>query len=124
MDDVGYDASFSFIFSPRPGTPAANLPDDTPHAVKLQRLQHLQAVLEENVRRISDSRVGTVQRILVEGPSRKDASELMGRTECNRIVNFAGPARLVGQMVDVTITQALPHSLRGEAVRAESVLAA
>jgi tRNA-2-methylthio-N6-dimethylallyladenosine synthase len=68
--------------------------------------------------------VGTVQRILVEGPSRKDASELMGRTECNRIVNFAGPARLVGQMVDVTITQALPHSLRGEAVRAESVLAA
>jgi len=122
--DVGYDASFSFIFSPRPGTPAANLPDDTPHAVKLKRLQHLQAVLEENVRRISDSRVGTVQRILVEGPSRKDASELMGRTECNRIVNFAGPARLVGQMVDVTITQALPHSLRGEAVRAESVLAA
>jgi len=124
VDDVGYDASFSFIFSPRPGTPAANLPDDTPHAVKLKRLQHLQAVLEQNVRRIGDSRVGTVQRILVEGPSRKDASELMGRTECNRIVNFAGPARLVGQMVDVTITQALPHSLRGEAVRAESVLAA
>lgn len=122
--DVGYDASFSFIFSPRPGTPAANLADETPHAAKLKRLQHLQAVLEENVRRISDSRVGTVQRILVEGPSRKDASELMGRTECNRIVNFAGPARLVGQMVDVTITQALPHSLRGEAVRAESVLAA
>jgi tRNA-2-methylthio-N6-dimethylallyladenosine synthase len=124
VEDVGYDASFSFIFSPRPGTPAANLPDDTPHAVKLQRLQHLQAVLEENVRRISDSRVGTVQRILVEGPSRKDASELMGRTECNRIVNFPGPARLVGQMVDVTITQAMPHSLRGEAVRAEAVLAA
>jgi len=124
VEDVGYDASFSFIFSPRPGTPAANLADDTPHAVKLKRLQHLQAVLEQNVRRISDSRVGTVQRILVEGPSRKDASELMGRTECNRIVNFAGPARLVGQMVDVTITQALPHSLRGEAVRAESVLAA
>jgi tRNA-2-methylthio-N6-dimethylallyladenosine synthase len=124
VEDVGYDASFSFIFSPRPGTPAANLPDETPHAVKLKRLQHLQAVLEQNVRRISDSRVGTVQRILVEGPSRKDASELMGRTECNRIVNFAGPARLVGQMVDVTITQALPHSLRAEAVRAESVLAA
>jgi tRNA-2-methylthio-N6-dimethylallyladenosine synthase len=124
VEDVGYDASFSFIFSPRPGTPAANLPDDTPHAVKLQRLQHLQAVLEDNVRRISDSRVGTVQRILVEGPSRKDASELMGRTECNRIVNFPGPARLVGQMVDVTITQALPHSLRGETVRTEAVLAA
>jgi len=124
VEDVGYDASFSFIFSPRPGTPAAALHDDTPHAVKLQRLQHLQAVLEENVRRISASRVGTVQRILVEGPSRKDASELMGRTECNRIVNFPGPARLVGQMVDVTITQALPHSLRGAVLRAESVLAA
>lgn len=124
VEDVGYDASFSFIFSPRPGTPAAALQDDTPHEVKLKRLQHLQAVLEENVRRISASRVGTAQRILVEGPSRKDASELMGRTECNRIVNFAGPARLVRQMVDVTITQALPHSLRGEVRLAESVLAA
>jgi tRNA-2-methylthio-N6-dimethylallyladenosine synthase len=124
VEDVGYDASFSFIFSPRPGTPAAALQDETPHEAKLKRLQHLQAVLEENVRRISASRVGTVQRILVEGPSRKDASELMGRTECNRIVNFAGSARLVGQMVDVTITQALPHSLRGEVRLAESVLAA
>jgi tRNA-2-methylthio-N6-dimethylallyladenosine synthase len=114
VDDVGYDASFSFIFSPRPGTPAAALHDDTPHEVKLKRLQHLQAVLEDNVRRISESRVGTVQRILVEGPSRKDPNELMGRTECNRIVNFGGPKRLVGQMVDVTITQALPHSLRAE----------
>src|SRR3954467_6757543 len=94
VDDVGYDASFSFIFSPRPGTPAAALHDDTPHAVKLARLQQLQAVLEENVRRISASRVGTVQRILVEGPSRKDKTELMGRTECNRIVNFPGPQRL------------------------------
>ncbi|HEY0824571.1 MAG TPA: tRNA (N6-isopentenyl adenosine(37)-C2)-methylthiotransferase MiaB [Ramlibacter sp.] len=123
VEDVGYDASFSFIFSPRPGTPAAALPDDTPHEVKLRRLQHLQAVLEENVRRISDSRVGTVQRILVEGPSRKDPNELMGRTECNRIVNFAGPARLVGQMVDVTITQALPHSLRAQVLTQEAVLA-
>ena len=123
VHDVGYDASFSFIFSPRPGTPAAALHDDTPHAVKLKRLQHLQAVLEENVRRIGESRVGTVQRILVEGPSRKDPDELMGRTECNRIVNFAGPKRLVGQMVDVRITQALPHSLRGEVLQAESVLA-
>lgn len=124
VDDVGYDASFSFIFSPRPGTPAAALQDDTPHEVKLKRLQHLQAVLEDNVRRISESRVGTVQRILVEGPSRKDPNELMGRTECNRIVNFAGAPRLVGQMVDVTITQALPHSLRGEVVRAETTVAA
>jgi len=121
IEDVGFDSSFSFIFSPRPGTPAANLPDDTPHEVKLQRLQHLQATIEANVRRISARREGTVQRILVEGPSRRPgpggAAELMGRTECNRIVNFdGGPngARLVGQMIDVRITQALPHSLRGQ----------
>jgi tRNA-2-methylthio-N6-dimethylallyladenosine synthase len=117
IDDVGYDASFSFIFSPRPGTPAANLHDDTPHDVKLHRLQQLQAALEENVRVISQSRVGTVQRILVEGPSRKNSHELMGRTECNRIVNFAssvGPEQLVGQMLEVRITEALPHSLRAE----------
>ncbi|MGE0348260.1 tRNA (N6-isopentenyl adenosine(37)-C2)-methylthiotransferase MiaB [Hydrogenophaga sp.] len=116
IHDVGFDASFSFIFSPRPGTPAANLADDTPHAVKLQRLQHLQAVVEDNVRRISASREGTVQRILVEGRSRKSADELMGRTECNRIVNFDGgpqAARLVGQMIDVRITETRPHSLRG-----------
>lgn len=123
VDDVGFDASFSFIFSPRPGTPAANLHDDTPHSVKLARLQQLQARLEENVRAIGASRVGTVQRILVEGPSRKDKAELMGRTECNRIVNFAGPQRLVGRMVDVTITAALPHSLRGEVVVNEAVAA-
>jgi len=117
ITDIGFDASFSFIFSPRPGTPAANLPDDTPHEVKLRRLQHLQATVEDNVRLIGESRVGTVQRILVEGASRKSAAELMGRTECNRIVNFdAGPLgqRLVGQMIDVRITEALPHSLRGQ----------
>ena len=122
IDDVGYDASFSFIFSPRPGTPAANLHDDTPHEVKLKRLQHLQDVLDENVRRISASRQGTVQRILVEGPSRKNPAELMGRTECNRIVNFNGgpnSQRLIGQMIDVTITEALPHSLRGKVLVAE-----
>jgi len=116
VHDVGFDSSFSFIYSPRPGTPAAALADDTPQATKLARLQHLQAVIEDNQRRIGQSRVGTVQRILVEGPSRKDANELMGRTECNRIVNFAGPARLVGQMIDVAITQAYPHSLRAEVV--------
>jgi tRNA-2-methylthio-N6-dimethylallyladenosine synthase len=114
IDDVGYDASFSFVFSARPGTPAAALHDDTPQVLKLQRLQRLQAAVEANARRISESRVGTVQRILVEGRSRKDATELMGRTECNRIVNFKGQLRLVGQMIDVAITQALPHSLRGE----------
>ena len=123
IDDVGFDASFSFIFSPRPGTPAANLPDDTPHEVKLRRLQTLQAAVETQVRRISESRVGTVQAILVEGPSRKDPNELMGRTACNRIVNFAaggGGARLVGQMLQVRITSALPHSLRGEVVVRET----
>ena len=114
IGDVGFDSSFSFIFSPRPGTPAAALRDDTPHAVKLTRLQHLQAVVEDNVRRISTDRLGTVQRVLVEGPSRKDAAELAGRTECNRVVNFKGPIRLAGEMVDVRITETNPHSLRGE----------
>jgi len=125
IEEIGFDSSFSFVFSPRPGTPAANLADDTPLTVKLKRLQHLQATIEANVRRISASREGTVQRILVEGPSRKSAAELMGRTECNRIVNFdGGPAsgRLVGQMIDVRITQALPHSLRGEVVVDASVV--
>jgi len=122
--DVGYDNSFSFIFSPRPGTPAAALQDETPHEVKLKRLHLLQAAIDENVARISASRVGTVQRILVEGPSRKDANELAGRTECNRMVNFKGPARLVGQMIDVTITAANSHSLRGEALMPEGMATA
>ena len=115
IEDVGFDASFSFIYSPRPGTPAANLRDSTPHDVKLRRLQHLQAVVEQNVRAISASRVGSVQRILVEGPSRKNPHEMMGRTECNRVVNFdGGPqgARLVGRMLEVDITEALSHTLR------------
>ena len=127
IEDVGYDASFSFVFSPRPGTPAAALADDTPQTLKLQRLQQLQALIEQNVQRISARRVGTVQRILVEGASRKPgangAPELMGRTECNRIVNFDGgpqAARLVGQMIDVQITQALPHSLRGAVLVSET----
>ncbi len=120
IDDVQFDNSFSFIFSPRPGTPAANLYDDTPHAVKLARLQQLQAVIEANIRRFSAERVGTVQRILVEGPSRKDASELAGRTECNRVVNFKGHPRLVGQMVDMNITGAYSHSLRGEVLLAQA----
>jgi len=119
VEDIGYDTSFSFIFSPRPGTPAANLPDDTPHEVKHRRLLHLQKVLDENVRAISASRQGTVQRILVEGHSRKDQSELMGRTECNRVVNFAGPERLIGQMIDVRITSAQQRALRGEVLTTE-----
>ena len=131
IEDVGYDASFSFIFSPRPGTPAANLADDTPQTIKLKRLQQLQALIEQNVQRISASRVDTVQTILVEGPSRRPgangAAELMGRTACNRIVNFDGgpaAARLVGQMIDVRISQALPHSLRAEVLTLEQTLVA
>ncbi|HIV71831.1 MAG TPA: tRNA (N6-isopentenyl adenosine(37)-C2)-methylthiotransferase MiaB [Candidatus Aquabacterium excrementipullorum] len=117
VDDIGFDASFSFIFSARPGTPAASLEDTTPQEVKLGRLQTLQAVLDSNVQRFSQALVGTTQRILVEGPSRKDPTELMGRTECNRIVNFPGgpqPQRLIGQLIDANITLAYPHSLRGE----------
>lgn len=124
INDVGFDSSFSFVFSPRPGTPAAALHDDTPQELKLQRLQHLQATIEANQRRIGESRVGTVQKVLVEGNARKDATELMGRTECNRIVNFAGNPRLIGQMIDVRITQAYPHSLRAEVLTSDSELLA
>ncbi len=126
VDDVGFDASFSFVYSRRPGTPAAELHDDTPHEVKLERLQRLQALLNAHAARIGAAMVGSTQRILVEGPSKKDGRELMGRTENNRIVNFAagsGAAELIGRMIDVRITQALPHSLRGEVVRRESALA-
>ena len=124
MHDVYYDNSFSFIFSPRPGTPAANLHDDTPHSVKLCRLQEVQKIIDDNVRAINVQRVGSTQRIMVEGWSRKDATELMGRTECNRIVNFAGgpnSERLLGQMIDVTISEAYPHSLRGQVLVKETV---
>ena len=118
IDDIGFDNSFSFIFSPRPGTPAAALQDETPHAVKLLRLQQVQRTIDGNMKRISESMQGTVQRVLVEGPSKRDANELMGRTECNRAVNFAAPKqqfkRLIGQLVDVNITEARTYSLRGE----------
>jgi tRNA-2-methylthio-N6-dimethylallyladenosine synthase len=124
VDEIGFDTSFSFVYSKRPGTPAAELPDDTPAAVKLARLQRLQAAINAHAARISEAMVGTVQRVLVEGPSKRDAAELMGRTGNNRIVNFAGPARLIGAMVDVRIVQALPHSLRGAAVVRESAPAA
>ncbi|HWW06705.1 tRNA (N6-isopentenyl adenosine(37)-C2)-methylthiotransferase MiaB [Collimonas sp.] len=122
ITDIGYDNSFSFIFSPRPGTPAANLQDDTPHEVKLKRLQQLQAVVEENIGKISAAMVGTVQRILVEGPSKKNPAEFQGRSENNRVVNFAaGPngARLIGQLIDVKITETYTYTLRGEIALAE-----
>ncbi|MEG3044526.1 MAG: tRNA (N6-isopentenyl adenosine(37)-C2)-methylthiotransferase MiaB [Comamonas sp.] len=114
IHDLRFDNSFSFIFSPRPGTPAANLPDDTPYEVKLRRLQELQAVINTNIKDISEERLGTVQRLLVEGKSKRDNGELMGRTECNRVVNFPGQERLIGQMVDVRITETMTYTLRGE----------
>ena len=113
-EDIGFDASFSFIYSPRPGTPATELPDATPHEVKLARLQRLQVLLESQALAISAAMVGTVQRILVEGVSKKNSRELCGRTDNNRVVNFAGSPRLIGWFVDLTITAARPHSLRGE----------
>ena len=119
LEDLQFDNSFSFIFSPRPGTPAANLPDTTPHEEKLRRLHEVQAAINASIARISQSRLGTVQRILVEGPSKRDGSELMGRTQCNRVVNFAGPARLIGQLIDVRITETRTYSLRGEVLTQE-----
>jgi len=121
IEDVGFDASFSFIFSPRPGTPAAALHDDTPHELKLARLQKLQKTIDDNVKRIGDSRVGTLQRVLVEGAAKHSEGVLMGRTECNRVVNFAGDARLVGQMIDLRITQSMAYTLRGEVPTSEGV---
>jgi tRNA-2-methylthio-N6-dimethylallyladenosine synthase len=119
IEDIEFDNSFSFIFSPRPGTPAANLEDDTPHDVKLKRLQRLQAVINDNTKRYSDAMVGSTQRILVEGPSKKDPQELQGRSENNRVVNFnAGPNahRLIGQLLDVRVTESYAFSLRGELI--------
>ena len=116
INDLGFDSSFSFIYSSRPGTPAADMADDTPQDVKLARLSRLQKRIDEQASAISAGMVGSVQRVLVEGPSRKDPNELAGRTDNNRIVNFAGNPRLIGTFVDVTIVSALPHSLRGEIV--------
>ncbi len=119
IEEIGFDTSFSIIYSPRPGTPAADLPDDTPAAVKTARLMRLQKRIELQAMAISDAMVGSVQRVLVEGRAKKNATELSGRTGNNRVVNFAGPGRLAGRFVDVRITGALPHSLRGEAVIVE-----
>jgi len=120
IDDVEFDASFSFIYSPRPGTPALELDDNTPADVKSARLARLQKRIDELAQAVSRSMVGSVQRVLVEGTSKKDANELAGRTDNNRIVNFAGNPRLINTFVDVRITEALPHSLRGEIVIREN----
>jgi tRNA-2-methylthio-N6-dimethylallyladenosine synthase len=111
--DANFDQSFSFIYSQRPGTPAANLPDDVALDVKQQRLAKLQAQLNDQARAISESMVGSVQRVLVERPSKKDKQELAGKTENNRWVNFPGPSNLIGRFVDVVIVEARPQSLRG-----------
>jgi tRNA-2-methylthio-N6-dimethylallyladenosine synthase len=121
VEDVRFDGSFSFVFSARPGTPAANLADETPQAEKLARLRRLQARLHELSQEYSAAMVGTRQRVLVHGRARKDERELSGRTENNRVVNFAGDPRLTGHFVEVEITAALPHSLRGAVVTADTV---
>jgi tRNA-2-methylthio-N6-dimethylallyladenosine synthase len=123
IDDVGFDQSFSFIYSKRPGTPAANLADETSDAVKHERLARLQSTITANAMRISEAMVGTVQRVLVEGVSRKRASELTGRTENMRYVNFAGDPRMIGNFVDVTITEALSNSLRGRVAVRDGIAA-
>lgn len=116
IEMLGFDTSFSFIYSPRPGTPAAEMPDDVPSETKKLRLARLQQRIQRTAAEISRSMVGTRQRVLVEGHSKKNAAELSGRTENNRVVNFQGSPRWVGQLIDVVITEALPNSLRGRAV--------
>ncbi len=120
IDDIGFDASFSFVYSSRPGTPAAELTDDTPQELKLERLMRLQKRIDDLAQDVSQSMVGSIQRVLVEGLSKKDDTELAGRTDNNRIVNFVGNPRLVHSFVDVRITSSLPHSLRGEIVTRET----
>ncbi|KAF0843395.1 tRNA-i(6)A37 thiotransferase enzyme MiaB [Methylovorus glucosotrophus] len=114
MQDVGFDFSYSFTYSARPGTPASYLPDDTSEEIKLERLSRLQELNEAQGKAVSESMVGSVQRVLVESLSKKDTGELAGRTDNNRIVNFPGDAKLINQFVHVKITQAMPHTLRGE----------
>jgi tRNA-2-methylthio-N6-dimethylallyladenosine synthase len=120
IEELGFDTSFSFVYSARPGTPAADLADDTPQAVKLARLARLQKRIEEQAQVVSAAMVGSTQRVLVEGRSKKNAAELAGRTDNNRVVNFVGNPRLIDQFVTLKITAALPHSLRGEILMREA----
>ncbi len=116
VEDINFDGSYSFIYSPRPGTPAADLPDEVPREIKLERLQRLQDKLEQQAKSFSASMTGSVQRVLVEGTAKKNTDELSGRTDNNRVVNFPGQPRLIGHFAEVKIVSALPHSLRGELV--------
>lgn len=116
VEDIGFDQSYSFIFSPRPGTPAARLPDDTPMEVKKERLLQLQTLLTQNATKINESMVGSIQRILVTGESKRNAERLTGRTVNNRVLNFDGDPSLIGKFVDVRIKEAFPYSLLGEAI--------
>ncbi|HAF87614.1 MAG TPA: tRNA (N6-isopentenyl adenosine(37)-C2)-methylthiotransferase MiaB, partial [Legionellales bacterium] len=120
VHEIGFDTSFSFIYSPRPGTPAANLPDNTPMEVKKERLQILQNRLLTNAMNYSQSMIGSTQTILITGFSKKNTAQLAGRTECNRVVNFDGDANMIGQFTKVFITEALPNSLRGRLHQLES----
>ena len=118
IEKIGFDFSFSFIFSARPGTPAADMADDVSADIKKQRLERLQNIITKQTENLSKQMIGTTQRVLVEGESKKNSLQMMGRTENNRVVNFAGHTRLSGQFVDVLITEALPFSLRGRMVKA------
>ncbi|MBS0496405.1 MAG: TRAM domain-containing protein, partial [Proteobacteria bacterium] len=116
IEEMNFDESYSFVYSPRPGTPAADLPDDTPQELKLERLQRLQAQINQQARKISQSMVGSIQRVLLEGVSKKNAGEFSGRTDNNRVVNLACDPALIGHFINVRITEARSHTLRGEVV--------
>lgn len=120
IESVGFDTAYSFVYSRRPGTPAADLTDDTPQTVKLERLQRLQALINAQAAEVANSMVGSTQRILVEGHAKRDATELMGRTENNRTVNFVGHPRLIGHMIEVRITEARVNTFRGEVLPAHT----
>jgi tRNA-2-methylthio-N6-dimethylallyladenosine synthase len=121
VDDIGFDDSYSFMFSPRPGTPAASFPDQVPLETKQARLARLQAAIDASAKAISASMIGSVERILIEGVSRKNPQELAGRTSNNRVVNLPGSSRMIGKLVDVQITAAMAHTLRGEVRTTEPV---
>jgi tRNA-2-methylthio-N6-dimethylallyladenosine synthase len=114
IDDIGFDNSFSYLFSARPGTPAAEMRDDTPHEIKAARLKRLQDRISEQESGVAEAMLGTVQRVLVEGISKKDVLELAGRTDNNRVVNFRGSPGMIGRFVDVNVTEVVRHTLRGE----------